>query len=120
MEGKYDINKVRKMLNVLTTGKQILDLYEGYNCPTRGEKYHSFVYHALKIVNEAEDLRVLFKLDDVGKEGYNISRLSNHQSESEVLLRPKTKMTIKSTKLESAEKYGGSGGNILIIEATVK
>ena len=72
------------------------------------------------IVNEAEDLRVLFKLDDVGKEGYNISRLSNHQSESEVLLRPKTKMTIKSTKLESAEKYGGSGGNILIIEATVK
>lgn len=55
LEGKYDINKVRKMLNVLTTGKQILDLYEGYNCPTRGKKYHSFVYHALKIVNEAED-----------------------------------------------------------------
>lgn len=78
LEGKYDINKVRKMLNVLTTGKQILDLYEKHKCPTRGEQYHSFVYHALKIINESEyhDLE-RYSGWLIGNEGNNLPKQSS-------------------------------------------
>ena len=46
---------VKKITNVLVTGKRILEVYESYKCPTSGGEYKEFTYVSLKILSMGRD-----------------------------------------------------------------
>ena len=62
-----------------------------------------YVNQEVDIFNEGADLKVMIRAKKVKKDGYDIERLSLHQSEEEVLIRPNSKFKITNI---SKQKYG--------------
>jgi len=46
---------MKRITNVLVTGKRVLEIYESYECPTQGSKYKEFVYDSLKVILDKDD-----------------------------------------------------------------